>query len=207
MIAFAAGQSDTGDANTRLLANRIADGSGKIQLTDGSGEQKPIVSPDGQWLFYQVAGKSPTTIRKVSTGGGESIQVTTGHGTNPSVSPDGKRLAFFERKEPNKDILQMVVMSLENGQIVRKFSLPEGDLIATFKILWTKDGKALIYAKEKLDRIANIWTQPLDGSAPKQITNYSSERIFDFGWSLDGKQLAVIRGVWKNEAVLISGFR
>ncbi len=39
----------------------------------------------------------------------------------------------------------MVVMSLENGQIVRKFSLPEGDLIATFKILWTKDGKALIY--------------------------------------------------------------
>jgi len=39
------------------------------------------------------------------------------------------------------------------------------------------------------------------------MTDYSSERIFDFGWSPDGKQLTVIRGAWKNEAVLISGFR
>jgi Tol biopolymer transport system component len=184
-----------------------ADGSGKIQLTDGSGEQKPNVSPDGQWLFYQIPGKSPTTIWKVSTDGGEPVQITTDNGTNPSVSPDGKRLAYIHRKASNNDTLDILVMSLENGQIVREFVLPEGTFIGTQKILWTKDGQALIYTREKLDRIANIWTQPLDGSPPKQITNYSSERIFDFGWSPDGAQLAVIRGSWKNEAVLISGFR
>jgi Tol biopolymer transport system component/DNA-binding winged helix-turn-helix (wHTH) protein len=183
------------------------DGTGKLQLTNGSGEQKPNISSDGQWLFYQIPGKSPTTIWKVSTDGGEPIQITTDNGTNPSVSPDGKQLAYIHRKESNNDTLDILVMSLENGQIIREFVLPEDTFIGTHKILWTRDGQALIYTREKLDRIANIWIQPLDSSLPKQITNYNSERIFDFGWSPDGAQLAVIRGSWKNEAVLISGFR
>lgn len=185
-----------------------ADGSGKIQLTDGDGEQKPNVSADGKWLFYQTSGKSPPTIWKVSTeDSSEPVQLTKDYSTNASASPDGKLLAYFGRREPDKDIMDTKIMSLEDGQIVRQFSLLEGEFFATGKILWTKDGKALFYAKERIDRIPNIWSQPLDGSASKQITNYSSERIFDFGWSPDGKQLAVIRGAWKNEAVLISGFR
>jgi Tol biopolymer transport system component len=149
----------------------------------------------------------PTTIWKISTDGGEPVQITKDQSTNPSVSPDGKLLAYLHRKKSNNDTLEIMVMSLENGQIVREFALPEGSFIATHKILWTRDGQALIYTREKLDRIANIWRQPLDGSAPTQITNYNSERIFDFGWSPDDKQLAVIRGSWKNEAVLVSGFR
>jgi eukaryotic-like serine/threonine-protein kinase len=184
-----------------------ADGSGKIQMTDGGGEQKPNVSADGKWLFYQVPGNAPTTIWKVSTDGGEAVQVTKDYGTNPSVSPDGKLLAYFKRKEPAKEVLEIAVMSLETEQIVKVFALPDGDFIGTSKILWAKDERALIYTRERIDRIANLWVQPLDGAAAKQITNYSSEQIFDFGFSPDGEHLAVIRGSWKNEAFLISGFK
>ncbi len=183
-----------------------ADGSGRIQLTSGDGEQKPNISPDGKWLFYQATGKSPLTIWKISTDGGEPVQLIQDYSINASASPDGKLLAYFGRKEPDKDIMETKVISLEDGKIVRQFSLPDGEFVATGKILWTKDSKTLIYAKERIDRIPNLWTQPLDGSPPKQITNYVSERIFDFDWSPDGRQLAMIRGNWKNETVLISGF-
>jgi Tol biopolymer transport system component/DNA-binding winged helix-turn-helix (wHTH) protein len=184
-----------------------ADGSNKIQLTDGTGEQKPNVSADGKWLFYQASGKMPITIWKIPTDGGEPVQVTKDYSLYPAVSPDDKLLAYIAREDAVKDVLHIEIRSLETGQIVKKFFFPEGDFLAASKLVWSKDGKALIYTKERLNRIANIWIQPLDASEPKQITAYNSERIFDFGWSPDDKQLAVIRGGWKNEAVLISNFR
>ena len=38
--------------------------------------------------------------------------------------------------------------------------------------------------------VSNIWAQPIDGSAPKQLTHFKTDRIFSFDWSGDGKQLA-----------------
>ncbi len=34
--------------------------------------------------------------------------------------------------------------------------------------------------------VDNLWLQPLDGSKGKQITEFSSEHIYDFHWSFDG---------------------
>ena len=39
---------------------------------------------------------------------------------------------------------------------------------------------------------------------PKPLTDFKTEKIFDFAWSYDGKQLAVIRGTEISDAVLIS---
>jgi Tol biopolymer transport system component len=39
----------------------------------------------------------------------------------------------------------------------------------------------------------NLWLQPLDGSAGRQLTHFTSEKITDFHWSPDGKTLAVVR--------------
>jgi Tol biopolymer transport system component len=163
--------------------------------------------PTASGCFNQATGKSPITIWKISTGGGEPVRLTDDYGINASASPDGRLLAYFGRKEPGKDIMELKVMSLEDREIVKQFSLPEDEYFAAGRILWAQDGAALIYTKERIDRIPNIWSQPLDGSQPKQMTNYTDGRIFDFEWSPDGKQLAVIRGSWKSEAVLISGFR
>jgi Tol biopolymer transport system component len=40
--------------------------------------------------------------------------------------------------------------------------------------------------------VSNIWQQKLTGGPPKQITNFESGQIFDFDWSRDGRQLALI---------------
>jgi hypothetical protein len=51
--------------------------------------------------------------------------------------------------------------------------------------------------------VDNLWQQPLDGSSGRQITNFNSERIYDFHWSFDGKQLALVRGHTDSDVVLI----
>ncbi len=51
------------------------------------------------------------------------------------------------------------------------------------------------------------WAQPLEGGGPKQLTDLKDQRIVNFAWSRDGKQLALSRGVVNSDVVLISGFR
>jgi len=68
------------------------------------------------------------------------------------------------------------------------------------------DGRALTYVEIHRD-VANIWSQPLEDGAPRQITNFNSDQIITFDWSRDGKQLALARGVINNDVVLINNFR
>lgn len=49
----------------------------------------------------------------------------------------------------------------------------------------------------------NLWVQPLDGLPGNQITEFTSERIIDFHWSPDGKQLGLIRGHADSDVVLV----
>jgi Tol biopolymer transport system component len=55
--------------------------------------------------------------------------------------------------------------------------------------------------------ISNIWRQPLDDSPPRRLTDFRAEEIFNFAWSLDGKQLAYAQGTQTTDVVLISNFK
>jgi len=59
------------------------------------------ISPDGKWAFYISSG-----IRKVPVAGGEPVTLPTGYNPQqPSVSPDGKLIAYYYReKQMIKDI-------------------------------------------------------------------------------------------------------
>jgi Tol biopolymer transport system component len=78
------------------------------------------------------------------------------------------------------------------------------DIPPTNNILdWSADGRAVLYVDTR-GRVSNIWSQPIDGGPPKQLTNFKSELIFVFDFSRDGKQLAVSRGSVSNDVVLIT---
>ena len=49
----------------------------------------------------------------------------------------------------------------------------------------------------------NLWLQPLDGLAGKQITNFKSEQIIDFHWSFDGHKLGMVRGHIDSDVALL----
>jgi hypothetical protein len=43
---------------------------------------------------------------------------------------------------------------------------------------------------------------PIDGSAPVPVTTFTSDLIFQYAWSLDGKRLAMARGTATADVVL-----
>ena len=71
---------------------------------------------------------------------------------------------------------------------------------------WSSDGKSLTYIDTK-DGVSNIWSQPVAGGPPKQLTHFNSGLIFYYAWSRDGKKLAIARGRKASDVVLIKDLR
>jgi Tol biopolymer transport system component len=71
---------------------------------------------------------------------------------------------------------------------------------------WTADGSELVYV-DRHNGVSNIWSQPIDGSPPKPLTNFKSNLIFKFAVSPDGRQLVLARGTQSRDVVLIRDFR
>ena len=45
------------------------------------------------------------------------------------------------------------------------------------------------------------------GGGPKQFTQFTSGKIFDFDWSTDGKELLLARGDTSSDVVLLGNLR
>ena len=182
------------------------DGSNALQLTDEPGIQlDPSVSPDGKWVVYQqVDSANKSTIWKVSIGGEQRVQLTNVRSRRPSISPDGKIFACSYAEEPPDSPFKIAIVPIDGGPPVRILDLP---LVARSRtILWSADGKALIYADNK-DQIDNLWSQSLEGGPPKQLTDLKSDRIFRFDMTRDGNHFAFARGNETSDAVMIGNYR
>lgn len=70
---------------------------------------------------------------------------------------------------------------------------------------WTPDGRAICFLNT-VNGVGNVWEQPVAGGPPRPVTHFTSEDIFGFDWSRDGR-LALSRGTQPNDAVLIKNFR
>jgi Tol biopolymer transport system component len=66
----------------------------------------------------------------------------------------------------------------------------------------TPDGKAVTYPIRE-SGVDNLWIQPIDGSAGRQITSFAAEQIFGFHWSPDGRSIGFLRGHVDSDVVLI----
>ena len=53
----------------------------------------------------------------------------------------------------------------------------------------------------------NIWSFPLAGGDPRQITNFTDRTIESFAWSRDGTRLAVLRTTTTSDIVLLRGLQ
>jgi serine/threonine protein kinase len=173
-----------------------SDGSNPKQLTNGIAEVLPVPSPDGQWIIFHDAGGQG--IGKVSIDGGAVTKVTNKLVSQPAISPDSKLLACRYR-EAALSPFKLGILSLETGETIKTIDIPPTGA----NLEWTTDGRGVIYVDSR-GGVSNLWSQPIDGSAPKQLTNFKSDLIFIFDQSKDGKQLALARGTISNDVVLIA---
>jgi eukaryotic-like serine/threonine-protein kinase len=179
---------------------RMDSSGGNVQqLSSGRRDTLPLCSFDGRWAYY-IEQRDEATLARVSIDGGASQTVSSlpiGD-SQFDVSPDGKWAAFstLEHAEGHKDVL--VLVNTDSGE-TKKLGFEK---LRFGLIRFSHDGTAVVYPTRE-NGVDNLWLQPLDGSRGKQITDFSSERIYDFHWSFDGKQLALVRGHTDSDVVLI----
>jgi serine/threonine protein kinase/Tol biopolymer transport system component len=179
------------------------DGSNVRQMTHGSGEWFPQYSPDGNWLVYRTFSPGITNaLWKAPLNGGAATRLTEDIGWMPALSPDGKLIACNYRSGASAR-WQIALIPFEGGQ-PKFIEFPDPSYHRPVR--WTSDGRALTYPVTR-GGVSNLWVQLLDGSPPKQLTDFREQIIFNFAWSRDGRQLALSRGTVNSDVVLISNFR
>ncbi|MFC6998435.1 amidohydrolase family protein [Rufibacter roseus] len=164
----------------------FAGGTG-MQLTKRKNEQQdagePFVSPDGKYVYFSEDMSGGSTfeynkdpngqiyiIRRVNRQTGEIENVVGGNGSamRPTISPDGKTLAFVRRVR-NKSVLY--VHDLKTGEerpVYDQLSKDQQEAWAIFGVYpnfdFTPDGKNIvIWAKGKL------WNVDVAKAAAKEI--------------------------------------
>ena len=186
------------------------DGGNPKQLSNNGGRFSSL-SPDGRWVIYTAVVSGETRLWKVSIDGGEPVRLTDNHSSRPAVSPDGKSIAFLYREQQNSP-LRIAIIPFEGGQPTKLLDLPPGyntsQVIAGIPqaLHWLPDGRSFAYIVTR-DGVSNIWSVAVDGGAPKQLTNFTSDQIVWFDLSRDGKPTLFSRGATTKDVVLISGFK
>jgi serine/threonine protein kinase/Tol biopolymer transport system component len=179
------------------------DGSNLVQLTRGDGETSPTCSPDGMWVAYSATRGGKWTIWKVSINGGTPIQVTHDFASYPRFSPDGKWIACEHIMDPKKTG-DFRVVPASGGAIVKTFPMP--NTIIWGSVRWGPGGRSLTYFNTVGD-VENLWSQPLEGGPPKQLTDFKTDWYFGCAWSPDGQKIVLSRGTPNNDVVMIKNFR
>ena len=195
-IAFCSGTPGGGPHIWRI----DIDGFNRQQLTN-QWDMLPQWSPDSEWIVYESQAGSGIEIWKVAVNGGQPVRIHEKFTRLPTVSPDGKQFACYYRDDPNAPF-KLAVLPIEGGQPTKTFDASD----ALRLLRWTADGRGIVYVLTR-GGVSNLWAQPLDGGQPKQLTNFTSDLIFSFDVSRDGKQLALSRGTVTSDVVLISNFR
>jgi serine/threonine protein kinase/Tol biopolymer transport system component len=181
-----------------------ADGSNPAQLTNEVVAISPECSPDSKSVLYTRV--LDLTAWQVPIQGGSATQLgalpNLGDGRPPQISPDGRLLSYAALAATMSSPMVLTVVPIGGGSPVYRFDLPMGGT----GVRWAPDGKALDYILTR-GGASNIWRQALAGGPPKQITSFTSDLIFFFDWSRDGKQLALSRGTTSSDVILISNFQ
>ncbi|HTZ98278.1 MAG TPA: protein kinase [Terriglobales bacterium] len=175
-----------------------ANGGNLKQLSDGKIDQAPACSPDGKWVYYMDIAAGSRLMR-VPIDGGKAEKVSDELVADGDLSPDGKSAILATFGHLGEHIEELKLISVDSGQVLKDmaFQRPRSGTLR-----FTRDGKGVIYVVRAAG-VDNLWLQPFDGSAGKQITNFDSEHILSFNWSLDGTKLGIVRGHTESDVILI----
>ena len=171
------------------------DGGNLVQLTHDEPAEQPALSPDGKWIIFNSNRSELGTLRRISIEGGESVRLSEKAFSWAGISPDSK---YFAANYEESGKSKIAILAMDSGEILMAFDVPR---LANFRfgIHWTPDGKAVTYR----DWANGIWKQELSGGPPARMQGLPPEKLYGYGWSLDGKQFAYVRGAEISDVVLI----
>ena len=199
-----------GGTNSTNIWRANVDGSNPVKVTDGKNDRNPVCSPDEKWVYYwnmdqqqlwraPLGGNGTATLQP-----GSNVPRTLPAGTGLTMSPDGKTLAYVLATMPTPEdpYPQYRIALLEPSSTAAPRMIAADERISSGGLSFTPDGKSITYPIHE-SGVDNLWAQPLEGLAGRQITSFTSEQIFGFHWSADGRSIGILRGHTDSDVVLI----
>ena len=177
------------------------DGSGQMPLLERSTLENFTASPDGKIVYYYSYFEDKGALRRVSIDGANREKVIDGRFESPAVSSDGRRIAAIHKKTEDSQP-ELAVWNLGDNSSMRFFKLLDGAQLSG-NLYWMKDGKSIVYVVNKKG-IGNLWQQYLDGGEARQLTFFTSNRLFHYAFSADEKEITCARGQVEGYLVLMT---
>ena len=166
-------------------------------------DESPVCSADGRSVIFMSTRSGTSAIWKVGIDGGAPVQLTNRPSQLPCISPDGKLISYFYTDEQANNQPKLAMIPSEGGEPIKTIDLPR--TVQPIAFAWLPDGGSIAYL-DTASGILNVWGQPIDGSAPKQLTNFKSEFVTSFAISRDGR-IAAYRFSATRDIVLLKDFR
>jgi Tol biopolymer transport system component len=166
------------------------------QLTFGLNESNPECSRDGKWLYYVDRGDN-RYLKRISLEGGTAETIVNAPTGWYALSPDGKTIVKDEVRDSDHKLMLALYSFVD-----KKKSYIEYDQRALGGFAFLPDGKSVAYVVRER-AVDNLWARPVDGSASRPLTHFTSESIFAFRYSPDGAKIAIERGHVESDAVLL----
>jgi eukaryotic-like serine/threonine-protein kinase len=164
----------------------------------------PTCAADGETIFFWGSKASGSTyVFKVPFSGGTSVRFSDRVAISPPfLSLDGKHLLFAT---PMKDgSVGGAVLSADTGKLENEIAVPPTFDLSVSTLCWMSDNRSVAYPDLR-SGVANLWSQPVLGTGPqKQLTHFSSGKVWACAFSPDGKYVAISHGSRQSDAVLFT---
>jgi eukaryotic-like serine/threonine-protein kinase len=120
----------------------------------------------------------------------------------PFLSFDEKHLLFAT---PLKNgLIGGAVLAAEDGKLEGEILVPTTFDLSVSTLCWMPDNRSVAYPDLR-SGVPNLWSQQVLGTGPqKQLTHFSSGKVWGCAFSGDGKYIAVSHGSRQSDAVMFT---
>lgn len=179
-----------------LVVRQAATG-GSVEIVPPNGEElmQPSFAPDGDYIFYVSVNKGIGALYRISTLGGERKKLVSDVDSNVTVSPDGKKLAFF-RHNPNEGGDTILIADSDGANLQPFIETKEMGFDKFTGVDWSPDGERFLVGvfksageSSKKVRIATI---EIKDKQFKSLNDQPWQKANSFEWLKDNSGIVFL---------------